>query len=117
MMFAAQGVMSGTQDIVLAAGIESMTRVPMGSTSMLFKKEGMWARTKARVWRRLIPALCSPFMALKCCQEIRLHPRRPGPVCAESNQKANYRDAKALSTKSFAWKSTRQEGNVVHNRR
>jgi acetyl-CoA C-acetyltransferase len=34
MMFAAQGVMSGTQDIVLAAGIESMTRVPMGSTSM-----------------------------------------------------------------------------------
>ena len=28
--FAAQAVMSGTQDIVLAAGVESMTRVPMG---------------------------------------------------------------------------------------
>jgi acetyl-CoA C-acetyltransferase len=28
--FAAQAVMSGTQDVVLAAGVESMTRVPMG---------------------------------------------------------------------------------------
>jgi acetyl-CoA C-acetyltransferase len=28
--FAAQAVMSGTQDLVLAAGVESMTRVPMG---------------------------------------------------------------------------------------
>ncbi len=41
MMFAAQAVMSGTQDIVLASGIESMTRVPMGSTAMLFMKEGL----------------------------------------------------------------------------
>jgi acetyl-CoA C-acetyltransferase len=30
--FAAQAVMSGTQDVVLAAGVESMTRVPLGST-------------------------------------------------------------------------------------
>jgi acetyl-CoA C-acetyltransferase len=29
--FAAQAVMSGTQDLVIAAGVESMTRVPMGS--------------------------------------------------------------------------------------
>ncbi len=28
--FAAQAVMSGTQDLVIAAGVESMTRVPMG---------------------------------------------------------------------------------------
>jgi acetyl-CoA C-acetyltransferase len=28
--FAAQAVMSGTQDVVIAAGVESMTRVPMG---------------------------------------------------------------------------------------
>ncbi len=41
MQFAAQAVMSGTQDIVLAHGIESMTRVPMGSTAMLFMKEGL----------------------------------------------------------------------------
>ena len=41
MQFAAQAVMSGTQDIVLASGIESMTRVPMGSTAMLYMKEGL----------------------------------------------------------------------------
>ncbi|MDQ6709767.1 MAG: thiolase family protein [Candidatus Dormibacteraeota bacterium] len=29
--FAAQGVMSGSQDIVIGAGVENMTRVPMGS--------------------------------------------------------------------------------------
>ncbi len=33
--FAAQAVMSGTQDIVIAAGVESMTRVPMGSPGTL----------------------------------------------------------------------------------
>ncbi|MGB7654340.1 MAG: acetyl-CoA C-acetyltransferase [Novosphingobium sp.] len=41
--FAAQAVMSGTQDMVIAAGVESMTRVPMGSTTMLFMKEGLGA--------------------------------------------------------------------------
>jgi acetyl-CoA C-acetyltransferase len=30
--FAAQAVMSGTQDLVIAGGVESMTRVPMGSS-------------------------------------------------------------------------------------
>src|SRR6267154_1464042 len=31
--FAAQGVISGAYDVVIAGGVESMTRVPMGSTS------------------------------------------------------------------------------------
>jgi acetyl-CoA C-acetyltransferase len=39
--FAAQAVMSGTQDVVIAAGVESMTRVPMGSTGMLFAQAGL----------------------------------------------------------------------------
>ncbi|MCX7567921.1 acetyl-CoA C-acetyltransferase [Sulfitobacter sp. F26169L] len=30
--FAAQAIMSGTQDVVIAAGVESMSRVPMGAT-------------------------------------------------------------------------------------
>src|ERR1041384_7227842 len=30
--FAAQGVMAGAYDVVIAAGVESMTRVPMGSS-------------------------------------------------------------------------------------
>jgi acetyl-CoA C-acetyltransferase len=39
--FAAQAVMSGTMDMVIAAGVESMTRVPMGSTAMFHMKEGL----------------------------------------------------------------------------
>ena len=39
--FAAQAVMSGTQDIVIAAGVESMTRVPMGSPFFLPAKAGV----------------------------------------------------------------------------
>ncbi len=39
--FAAQAVMSGTQDAVIAAGIESMSRVPMGSNITLHMKEGL----------------------------------------------------------------------------
>ncbi|WP_420384062.1 acetyl-CoA C-acetyltransferase [Novosphingobium sp.] len=39
--FAAQAVMSGTQDVVIAAGIESMSRVPMGSTGAFHLKEGL----------------------------------------------------------------------------
>lgn len=39
--FAAQAVMSGTQDVVIAAGAESMTRVPMFSNISLHQKEGI----------------------------------------------------------------------------
>ena len=39
--FAAQAVMSGTQDIVIAAGVESMSRVPMGSPAFLAEKAGI----------------------------------------------------------------------------
>ncbi len=49
MHFAAQGVMSGTQDMILASGIESMTRVPMGSPASLFMKEGLGNYKSARL--------------------------------------------------------------------
>ena len=39
--FAAQAVMSGAMDIVIAAGVESMTRVPMGTPSILAYKNGL----------------------------------------------------------------------------
>ncbi|WFU16344.1 acetyl-CoA C-acetyltransferase [Bradyrhizobium sp. CB3481] len=38
--FAAQAVMAGSMDIVIAAGVESMTRVPMGLASQLPAKNG-----------------------------------------------------------------------------
>ncbi|CAN7747865.1 acetyl-CoA C-acetyltransferase [Pseudorhodoferax sp. LjRoot39] len=38
--FAAQAVMAGSMDVVIAAGVESMTRVPMGSPAILAAKAG-----------------------------------------------------------------------------
>src|SRR5690606_28048866 len=39
--FAAQAVMSGAMDVVIAAGVESMSRVPMGSSVVLPAKNGL----------------------------------------------------------------------------
>jgi len=39
--FAAQAVMSGSMDVVIAAGVESMSRVPMGSPMALPQKAGL----------------------------------------------------------------------------
>ncbi len=48
--FAAQGVLSGTQDLVIAAGVESMSQVPMGTSVSLPLKEGM-AFPYGKGWR------------------------------------------------------------------
>lgn len=41
LQFAAQAVMSGTQDVVIAAGAESMTRVPMFSNITYHERDGV----------------------------------------------------------------------------
>jgi len=38
---AIEGVLSGTQDMVIAAGVESMSMVPMGTTTALPMKAGL----------------------------------------------------------------------------
>ena len=62
MQFAAQAVMSGTQDMVIAAGIESMTRVPMGSTAMLHMKEGLGNYKSPRLEEKYPGIMFSQFM-------------------------------------------------------
>lgn len=62
MQFAAQAVMSGTQDVVIAAGVESMTRVPMGSTAMLFMKEGLGNYKSPRLEEKYPGIMFSQFM-------------------------------------------------------
>ena len=60
--FAAQAVMSGTQDVVIAAGVESMTRVPMGSTGMLFAQAGLGKAKSPRQESRYPGIQFSQFM-------------------------------------------------------
>ncbi len=60
--FAAQAVMSGTQDVVIAAGVESMTRVPMGSTGALFAQAGLGKAKSPRQEVRFPDVQFSQFM-------------------------------------------------------
>jgi acetyl-CoA C-acetyltransferase len=62
MQFAAQAVMSGTQDVVIAAGVESMTRVPMGSTGMFHAKEGLGNYKSPRLEEKFPGIMFSQFM-------------------------------------------------------
>jgi acetyl-CoA C-acetyltransferase len=50
--FAAQAVMSGSMDIVIAAGVESMTRVPMGTPTTLPLKAGLGFYVSPQMARR-----------------------------------------------------------------
>lgn len=62
LQFAAQAVMSGTQDVVIASGVESMTRVPMGSSAALAAKAGMGHYKSPRMEERYPNIQFSQFM-------------------------------------------------------
>jgi acetyl-CoA C-acetyltransferase len=59
--FAAQAVMSGTMDVVIAAGVESMTRVPMGLSSVLPQKNGFGSSKSPHVEERYPNVVFSQF--------------------------------------------------------
>jgi acetyl-CoA C-acetyltransferase len=59
--FAAQAVMSGTMDCVIAAGVESMTRVPMFTPSALPAKQGMGSYMSPRMQARYHGVVFSQF--------------------------------------------------------
>ena len=50
--FAAQAVMSGTQDLVIAGGVEVMSSVPMSSAALLGQREGMGFPYGGEGWTR-----------------------------------------------------------------
>ncbi len=60
--FAAQAVMSGAMDVVIAAGVESMTRVPMGLSASLPAKEGFGMYKSALMEKRYPGIMFSQFM-------------------------------------------------------
>ena len=60
--FAAQAVMSGSQDVVIAAGVESMTRVPMFTPSALAQKNGLGSYMSPRMQARYPGVEFSQFL-------------------------------------------------------
>src|SRR5690606_36128590 len=67
--FAAQAVMSGTQDLVIAAGVESMTRVPMGSPTRLASEAGLGGPWSERILREYGVAEFSQFTGARMMAE------------------------------------------------
>ncbi len=62
LQFAAQAVMSGTMDIVIASGVESMTRAPMGMSVMLPAQAGLGVPKSSRMEERYPNIQFSQFM-------------------------------------------------------
>lgn len=60
--FAAQAVMSGAMDVVIAAGVESMTRVPMGTPGGLAQIAGLGHCQSPAILARYNDVLFSQFM-------------------------------------------------------
>ncbi|MFC9553184.1 thiolase family protein [Rhodococcus sp. NPDC056960] len=91
--FAAQGVMSGAYDIVVAAGVESMGRVPMGSSAV--GRESMGAGFERRYPDGLVPqGISAELIAARWG----LSRTRLDEFAAHSHQKA----AAATSAGNFA---------------
>ena len=68
--FAAQAVMSGTQDVVIAAGVESMTRVPMGLPFTLPLQHGIGTGPfSKRIQERFGVAMFSQFQGAEMIAE------------------------------------------------
>jgi len=67
--FAAQAVLSGTMDIVMAAGVESMTRVPMGSSASLAAKAGLGGPMSEVLQQRFLGVTFSQFTGAEMLAE------------------------------------------------
>jgi acetyl-CoA C-acetyltransferase len=67
--FAAQAVMSGTQDVVIAAGVESMTRVPMGTPVTLAMQAGLGGPFPKSIQEKYGVAMFSQFVGAEMIAE------------------------------------------------
>jgi acetyl-CoA C-acetyltransferase len=68
--FAAQAVMSGTQDVVIASGVESMTRVPMGLPFTLPAQHGIGTGPfSGRIQEKFGVAMFSQFVGAEMIAE------------------------------------------------
>ena len=97
--FAAQAVMSGTQDVVIAAGVESMSRVPIGSPTALAVNAGLGGPWSKRIQDRYKVAEFSQFTgAQMLADKYGFNRDRLDEFALLSHQRA----ARATQAKAFA---------------
>ncbi|HEX8388097.1 MAG TPA: acetyl-CoA C-acetyltransferase [Sphingomonas sp.] len=116
--FAAQAVMSGTQDVVIAAGVESMTRVPMGSTGMLFHQAGLGKAKSPRQDQRYPDIQFSQFMGAEMMakkhgfskEELDAYSVRSHRRAAAATERGDFRD------EIVALEVETPDGTILHDR-
>lgn len=116
--FAAQAVMAGTMDVVMAAGVESMTRVPMGSPTVLSLKAGLGGSTSPGMEARYPGVVWSQFNAAQAIADKHGFTREQMDRFAlDSHQKAARAiEAGVFKTEILALNGVDKEGNpVVHD--
>src|SRR5436853_1249292 len=87
--FAAQAVMSGAMDVVIAAGVEGMTRVPMGLASSLPAKNGFGHYKSPRLEKRYPNIMFSQFTGAEMMAEkYGLSKDELDEYCYNSHQRA-----------------------------
>jgi acetyl-CoA C-acetyltransferase len=87
--FAAQAVMSGAMDVVIAGGVESMTRVPMGLSVMLPAQNSFGTYMSPRITRRYPDTQFSQFVGAEMmAQKYRLPKEMLDQFAYESHVKA-----------------------------
>lgn len=88
--FAAQAVMSGTMDVVIAGGVESMTRVPMFTASTLAQQNGMGTYLSPNIAARFGPDEFSQFIGAEMmARKYGLSRRDLDEYALQSHRRAN----------------------------
>ena len=107
MHFAAQAVMSGTQDLVIAGGVESMTRVPIGSSIVDGAQAGPRPAVRRRGHAGALPGReVQPVHRRRAArQEARPHPRRARPVRVREPPQGGARATKGAASRARSRRS------------
>ena len=118
--FAAQAVMSGTQDVVIAGGVESMTRVPMGTPIMAVAKAGLGADPfPASIKERFgVPTFSQFTGAQMIADQFGFRREELDRYALESHRRAAAaRDAGAFETEILVLEGVDKEGHTIRHRR
>jgi acetyl-CoA C-acetyltransferase len=115
--FAAQAVMSGTMDVVIASGVESMTRVPMFSPVTLAAQAGMGFPKSPRMETRYPSVQFSQFTGAEMVAEkYGLTKEQLDEYSLESHRRAaSATQAGAFKSEILALDGVDAEGNVVRH--
>eukprot|EP01041_Mallomonas_annulata_P017597 gene17597-36132_t len=115
--FAAQAVMSGTMDIVIASGVESMTRAPMGMSVMLPAQAGLGVPKSSRMEERYPNIQFSQFMGAEMLVKKHGFTREDlDRFALESHQKAKAAtESGAFANEIVGVEVETPEGNIIHS--